>query len=222
MKLTEEKNMTKPKGGIRAFVFFVIAVILLPLAAYKGLAVMNNYNENGKDVIVLVLNTVKVGKYKQAVQVRYDTPEGEIVFAEATLNRKVERNDIVKAKVLEDDPLHVYAPPSKPILIGVAVVFGVFFIIGLVMPIMYIHSMKRYNLLKKKGLPTKAKVMSAEKIGDGIFQAVMTFDAETEHGKESRTEQFVFRKCYPKPGEEYHILYVMKKNGKCVCEVIEV
>lgn len=206
--------MTKPSGA-KAFAVVIIFCIALPLALFKGLGTSAEYAKNGKDVTCTVVETFGNAKH-QSVKVEYKNDKGETVLAECTANKRVSVGEKLTGKVLADKPNEVYCPPSAGVKIICTVVFGGCFCVGIFALFTYISSLRRYDLLMKKGIPTSAEVVSTERYDKFILATLRFITADGEEA----FEKFTFERRQPQIGDTYNVVYFKKPNGKVVSDII--
>ncbi|MBO5448002.1 MAG: hypothetical protein J5994_01615 [Ruminococcus sp.] len=223
--------MRKPKGAFRVFFLFVVIVIIMPCAfipAFKKgndeekkfLEKGKNYLENGVKVECTVNG---VGGYggKNSISVLYDDENGKLITAKAMTNKKVSRGETFTGYVMPGQPGEVYIPggssDDKVFKIILIVLLLVFYAAGWAAPIMYIKALRRYKLIKTKGIPVKGTLISQRRAENEMFVTIR-FAAANGHEYQ---QEFHATHGTPFEGDMYDLLYYVKPNGKCIAELID-
>lgn len=209
--------MQKPKGGFISFIVFILFAIVLPYSIFVGDDRSDEYEQRGKLVHCTVTSVSKMGK-RQYVQGTYRDENDDLITADITANKRVSLSDELDGYVLPEKPDKVYCPAGDGLKLAVYILGGVFALTGWGIVILQIVIRRKHRLLFKKGIPGRAEIVeNPQKCGDN-YSAKMRF--VTNDGQEF-IKEFVFTKHVPSPGNQYSIVYYVKKNGRCIADVIE-
>lgn len=210
------KNVTGK--AMRGIIIGLIILIAFPIALWTGYKKHLDYTENGRQVECTVIELVRGRKGKQYVTVEYIDENGSPRSAEATVNRRVSLDEEFTAYVLDDEPGKVYCPPEKWLIIVLIAVFGLLIFMGLFGVFGGIYSIRKHNLLLKRGLPARGEVISFWQTEIGTYCANVRF---IDNAGEERIQEFGTENK-PAVGNTVNLVYHMKKNGKCVADIIEI
>ncbi len=212
--------MKRPEGAFRAVMIFIMFGIVFPIVMYnavlKGTAAERNYIENGRVVECRVTGVSGNGK-SQHVEVTYKDENGERIYANAVVNKRVALDDTFSAYVLKDDPYKVYRPADDALKFILYCLAGLFCITGWLGIIVYIKALADYRLLKNKGEHTGAELISVSEY-DGSRVGKFRF---VTAGENEYTREFGIKHGYPIVGQSYDILYFERRKGSCAAELID-
>ncbi len=209
--------MQKPKGGFISFIVFILFAIVLPYSIFTGGDSSDEYEQRGQLVHCTVTSVSQMGK-RQYVQGIYRDENDNLITADITANKLVSLSDELDGYVLPEKPDKVYCPAGNGLKLAVYIFGGFFALMGWGIIIFQISIRRKHRLLFKKGIPGRAEIVeNPQKCGDN-YSSKMRF--VTNDGREF-TKEFVFTKHVPYPGNQYSIVYYVKKNGKCIADVIE-
>lgn len=209
--------MKKPKGGFMSLAVFILCSILIPYALFTGGNGSDEYKQRGKLVHCTVISVS--GRIKnQRVQVTYRDENNALITADMTANKLVSLNEELDGYILPENPYEVYRPAGKMLMAVIYILCAFLAFAGWFVLIMHIYARRKHRLLFKKGIPGRAEIVeNPKKCGDN-YSAKMRF--VTNDGQEF-IQDFVFTKHVPNFGNQYSIVYCVKKNGKCTADVIE-
>lgn len=126
----------------------ILTPVLFLFALYMGSSKEREYVKNGVLTECVVENVVKISN-RQQVTVIYQNESGKKIKAKGTLNREVDKGDVVQAYVLADKPGEVYYPADGFIKAVCYILVGIFSLLAWVPLVMLIHK-KRMNDLNEK------------------------------------------------------------------------
>lgn len=203
--------MRKPKGKFLIFILVILFYVLLPIAIIKQYTSEDNYMKNGIEVDCTVVEIVRAGK-RQQVKASYLDESGNVVYADAIMNKSASVGESFKGKILPDKPDKIYREPS---LILLGIFGGLILVIWIAIAIGIVNFIRRsrtYKLLKKKGIHTKGYIISVNRLEtDCLVKVSFKCEDGTEIEKELLYERGILAPC-----TDCNVIYYKKPSGKCI------
>ena len=189
---------------------FGFGCVFIPYAVYQEYKTYKDYTENGYTV-ECTATAVEGRKKNREITAEYKDRDG--VAHTYTLRRAyavINTGDKFTAYVLPDKPEEFWIRYDLGDIPGRLVIYGIAFLVGLMVPIFAIGSMKESKILKERGKTTTGTIARSYVNRNNFRYGVIVF--ETERGREVTDEVQLER--YQRDGESVTITYAYNDKGK--------
>lgn len=211
--------MKKPQMGLKTWIICIFLAFFLPGAMITSFFTEGKderYVKEGTLVEGTAVSVVRIRKHTY-VKIVYQNEEGKEIEADFEGADTCQEGDKLTGYVLPGDPYKVVRPSTKSDMVAAIIITSIVSLMGWIVILYHFISLHNYNLLKKKGIYTKAKLMRTYLDEDLLF-GYFTF--MTQSGMQ-RTEKLLIPRKNAVEGKEYEIFYCEKPKGKCVAEVVD-